>query len=66
MTWLRQNWFFALVFVGFIAVHLFGHGGHGGHGRQGHGGRQQSRDDSDVTPDRGRAEPSGHAHHSSD
>lgn len=36
MAWLTENWFWVVVFVGFIAMHLFGHGGHGGH--SGHGG----------------------------
>lgn len=31
MTWLLENWFWILIFVLFIAIHLFGHGGHGGH-----------------------------------
>ena len=36
MAWLTANWFWILIFVLFIAMHLFGHGGHGGH--SGHGG----------------------------
>jgi len=32
MDWLRQNGFWVLIFVVFVAAHLFGHGGHGGHG----------------------------------
>ncbi len=32
MEWLTENWFFALLLLAFIAVHLFGHGGHEGHG----------------------------------
>ncbi len=35
VEWLRDNWFFLLMFILFIAMHLFGHGMHGGHG--GHG-----------------------------
>jgi Protein of unknown function (DUF2933) len=42
MDWLLANWFWILIFVLFIAMHLFGHGGHGGHGG---GGRQPSRDE---------------------
>jgi hypothetical protein len=54
------------VLVGFVVVHLFGHGGHGGHGRQQHAGRDESRADSAETRDPGRrGEPSGHADHSS-
>lgn len=46
MEWLRQNWFFLLIFVAFAGMHMFGHRGHGGHG--GHGGhseRAEPRDD---------------------
>jgi hypothetical protein len=32
MDWALENWFWILIFVFFIAIHLFGHGGHGGHG----------------------------------
>lgn len=32
MRWLAGNWFFLLMGVAFVAMHLFGHGGHGGHG----------------------------------
>ncbi|MFV2060089.1 MAG: DUF2933 domain-containing protein [Gammaproteobacteria bacterium] len=34
MEWLTENWFWVLLGVGFIAMHLFGHGGHGGHKKQ--------------------------------
>ena len=33
MAWLAANWFSVLVFIAFIAMHMFGHGGHGGHAR---------------------------------
>ena len=36
MTWFTANWFWVLIFIAFIAMHMFGHGGHGGH--SGHGG----------------------------
>ena len=32
MEWLLENWFWVLIGVLFVAMHLFGHGGHGGHG----------------------------------
>ena len=32
MDWLAQNWFWVVVFVAFMAMHMVGHGGHGGHG----------------------------------
>lgn len=31
MAWLTANWFWILIGLAFIAMHLFGHGGHGGH-----------------------------------
>lgn len=31
MGWLAANWFWIVVGVAFVAMHLFGHGGHGGH-----------------------------------
>ncbi len=56
MAWFTANWFWVLIFIAFIAMHLFGHGGHGGHGgHSGHGGgdRQLSRDEREK--DQGRA-----------
>ena len=54
MTWFTANWFWVLVFVGFIGMHLFGHGRHGGHSGHGGGDRQRSRDarEKDETQDR--------------
>lgn len=37
MAWLTTNWFWLLMVLAFIGMHLFGHGGHRGHG--GHGGK---------------------------
>lgn len=42
MAWLKDNWFWVLVSIAFVAMHVFGHGGHGGHGG---GKRHQSTDD---------------------
>ena len=42
MTWFTENWFWVLIFIAFIAMHMFGHGGHGGHGG---GGRKRSADE---------------------
>ena len=53
MEWLIANWFWVLVFVLFIVIHLFGHGhgGHGGHGSHtGHGGGS-CHDDKDEKKD---------------
>lgn len=35
MEWVRENWFFILFFIIFIAMHLSGHGCMGGHGKHG-------------------------------
>ena len=60
MQWLVVNWFWVLIFIAFIAMHMFGHGGHGGHG--GDDG-QQSKDEKgkDKTPSRV-VNTSGHQH----
>mgnify|MGYP003636215802 FL=1 len=36
MEWLSQNWVWVLFGVGFVAMHMFGHGSHGSHGHGGH------------------------------
>ena len=62
MAWFTANWFWVLIFIAFVGMHLFGHGGHGGHGS---GDRQQTRDggDKEAGPDRGaNARPGGHQH----
>jgi len=33
MEWLTQNWYWILIGIAFVALHLFGHGGHGGHSK---------------------------------
>ena len=47
MEWVRENWFFILFAVLFIAMHLFGFGcgGHGGHGRE----EERERSSGDVS-----------------
>ena len=35
MEWILLNWVWILIFIVFIAMHLFGHGCMGGHGRHG-------------------------------
>ena len=45
MEWFTANWFWVLVFIAFIAMHLFGHGGHGGHSGHGGGDRQRGKDE---------------------
>ena len=45
MDWLLANWFWILIFVLFIAMHMFGHGGHGGHSGHGGGDPQRGKDE---------------------
>ncbi len=35
MEWLVENWFWVLIGILFVGMHLFGHGRHGGHGKRG-------------------------------
>jgi hypothetical protein len=56
MDWLRQNGFWVLILVVFIAAHLFGHGGHGGHGGHEERKRPPERDEGETK------RPAGHQH----
>ncbi|MEQ1801862.1 MAG: DUF2933 domain-containing protein [Gammaproteobacteria bacterium] len=51
MTWFAANWFWVLVFIAFMAMHMFGHGGHGGH--SGHVGGDRQRSPNEGAPDDG-------------
>ena len=67
MAWFTANWFWVLIFIAFIAMHLFCHGGHGGHRHSDHrgGDRQRSRDEGEKDEAQGRlVNPSsgGHQH----
>ncbi|GBD88500.1 hypothetical protein BMS3Abin03_02436 [bacterium BMS3Abin03] len=62
MDWLAENWFWVLVGIVFIAMHLFGHGGHGGHGMHGKHGKQDDYEDKDQQP-KSQTPDSGHKHH---
>lgn len=66
MTWFTANWFWVLIFIAFIAMHLFGHGGHGGHGgHSGHGGGDGKRNRNEGEKDEGRVvntSSGGHQH----
>jgi hypothetical protein len=44
MEWFTANWFWVLVLIAFIAVHMFGHGGHGAHSGHGGGDGQRSNE----------------------
>ena len=65
MAWFTANGFWVLIFIAFIAMHLFGHGGHGGH--RGHGGvdRQRGTDERENDDAKGRVvntSSGGHRH----
>jgi hypothetical protein len=65
MAWFTANWFWVLIFIAFIAMHLFGHGGHGGHSGHGGGHLQRNRDEKETDEAQGRVvNPSsgGHQH----
>lgn len=58
MEWLSQNWFWVVIGVLFVAMHLFGHGGHGGHGGGCGGGPSDDKDDKESGAD----QAGGHKH----
>ena len=63
MAWLLRNWFWVLVAVIFVGVHLVGHGGHGGHGHGGHAnGRGNEGDDPLQALDTDEQVSDSHAH----
>jgi len=53
MEWLTENWFWVVIGVAFIVMHLFGHGGHGGGQRH----RRSGENEKDQAQRRG-----GHQH----
>lgn len=65
MEWFSQNWVWVLFFVGFIAMHMFGHGGHGGHGGcggHGDGGRDDEKPAGKDGQQRTSKQRPGHQH----
>jgi len=61
MDWILTNWFWILIFVLFIGMHLFGHGGHGGGHKQ--GSKATDEKNGDETQSRaGKTSSSGHQH----
>lgn len=61
MDWILANWFWILIFVLFIGMHLFGHGGHGGDHQ--HGSKNTEEKNADETQARtGNTSTSGHQH----
>lgn len=70
MEWLAENWFFVLLLVAMVAMHLFGHGhgDHSGHdhGHRGHSGHAKpSRTDAAPTSEHDRHETPGPRQHRS-
>jgi hypothetical protein len=66
MAWFTANWFWVLIGVLFIAMHLFGHGGHGGHGSHGShvaGDRQRGNNDRERNEVQGRLTNTNSAEH---
>lgn len=62
MEWFIDNWFWVLIGVVFIVMHLFGHGGHGGHrGPGGH--RHRADSDTKDRPAGGNEPPERHSDH---
>lgn len=63
MEWIADNWFFILLLLAFVALHVFGHGHHGRHGgHRGHGGRDRGKDEARHA---GHQEYGAHAHDTS-
>ncbi len=62
MDWLAENWFWVLVGIAFIGMHMFGHGGHGGHGTHGDHGKHDDDEDEDKQR-KNQTHDSGHKHH---
>lgn len=50
MQWLQSNWIWILLVVGFVAMHMFGHGGHQhGHSRRNGDGWRDPNSTDDTT-----------------
>ena len=64
MDWVSANWFWILIAIAFVAMHLFGHGSHGRHGGCGHGshGRDDPQSNRDPSQKREEEQPGGHRH----
>ena len=65
MEWLTANWFWILIGVLFVGMHLFGHGGHGGHAGHGGGGNQSRGNETEKEAAAGHSASSrsgGHRH----
>lgn len=60
MAWLTSNWFWILIAVAFIGMHMFGHGGHGAHGGHTQQDGDASKDPAGASAEKPRA--GGHHH----
>ncbi|MHB0964465.1 MAG: DUF2933 domain-containing protein [Gemmatimonadaceae bacterium] len=56
MRWITANAFPVLIFIAFIAMHVFGHGGHGGHSGHGGGTPHRNMDDGETDDTQRRVE----------
>ncbi len=61
MEWFTTNWFWIVVGIAFVVMHLFGHGGHGGH--SGHGGQPPTDEARKSDAEETRASTSSGGHH---
>ena len=58
MEWINQNWFWLLIGIVFVGMHLFGHGGRGGGCCGGGHGEPRPSDKDEKKPQT----PAGHQH----
>ena len=63
MEWITANWFWILIGVLFIGMHLFGHGGHCGHAGHGGGNNQPRSNEIEKDDAPARATSSGSGGH---
>ena len=61
MQWFVTNWFWLVIGVAFVGMHLGGHGGHGGHGG-GNRQRTEGGDPRDAPVREATGTPGGHQH----
>ena len=63
MEWITANWFWVLIFIAFISMHMFGHGGHGGHSGHGGGDHKRSADERENNDAQSRVVPTSSGGH---
>jgi len=61
MDWVSANWFWILIAIAFVAMHMFGHGGHGSHGHRDHN-RDKPRSNRDPSEKREEEKTGSHRH----